>query len=100
MRALQEDIIAVGRLCSESDNIKLTETTSYLESSRMLGSGSRVRLQFENDMKVRGAPVGSGGVGLFPGCLVGVKGRNGGGKIFGVSEVFMVRSSRSPFRAR
>lgn len=30
---------------------------------------------------------------MFPGCLVGVKGRNGGGKLFSVSEVLMVRSS-------
>lgn len=28
---------------------------------------------------------------MFPGCLVGLKGQNGGGKLFAVKEVFMVR---------
>ncbi|KAK4704750.1 DNA polymerase alpha subunit B, partial [Phenoliferia sp. Uapishka_3] len=86
----QEDIIAVGRLCPETESVKMTETSTWLESSRVLGSGQRVMLKFEHDMKVRGAPNGSGGMGMFPGCLVGVKGRNGGGKLFSVSEVLML----------
>lgn len=77
----------------------MTDTSTWLESSRMLGSGSRVLLKFDPDMKVRGAPLGSGGVGVFPGCLVGVKGRNGGGKLFSVSEVLMV-SRRAVFASR
>lgn len=80
----------VGRLCPETDAAKMTETSTWLESSRMLGSGSRVLLKFEPDMKVRGAPPGSGGMGMFPGCLVGLKGQNGGGKLFSVKEVLMV----------
>lgn len=82
----------MGRICPESDGLKLTPSTTHLESSRMLGSGARVLLRFEDDMRVRGAPPGSGGVGFFPGMLVGFKGRNGGGKVFGVSEVLMVSS--------
>ncbi|GAA6050009.1 hypothetical protein JCM3770_001911 [Rhodotorula araucariae] len=86
----QEDILVVGRLCPETDAAKMTETSTWLESSRMLGSGSRVLLKFEPDMKVRGAPAGSGGMGMFPGCLVALKGTNGGGKLFAVKEVLMM----------
>lgn len=56
----------------------------------MLGSGNRVQLQFNEGMKVRGAVKGSGGMGIFPGAMVGVTGRNGGGRIFGVDEIIMV----------
>ncbi|GAA5892906.1 DNA-directed DNA polymerase alpha subunit POL12 [Sporobolomyces salmoneus] len=86
----QEEIIAVGRLCAESDTAKMTETASYLESSRSLGSGHRVLLKFEPDCKVRGAPYGGGGAGLVPGCMVGLKGINGGGKLFAVKEIIMM----------
>ncbi|GAA5988797.1 hypothetical protein JCM11641_004856 [Rhodosporidiobolus odoratus] len=86
----QEDILVVGRLCPETDTAKMTETSTWLESSRMLGSGSRVLLKFEPEMKVRGAPAGSGGMGMFPGCIVGLKGQNGGGKLFAVKEVLMM----------
>ncbi|GAA6029568.1 hypothetical protein JCM8097_000942 [Rhodosporidiobolus ruineniae] len=86
----QEPILVVGRLCPETDAAKMTETSTWLESSRMLGSGQRVLLKFEPDMKVRGAPNGGGGVGMFPGCIVGLKGMNGGGKLFAVKEVFMM----------
>lgn len=87
----QEDILAVGRLCAESDTAKMTETASYLESSRSLGSGHRVLLKFEPDCKVRYAPHGGGGMGLFPGAMVALKGINGGGKLFAVKEILMVR---------
>lgn len=86
----QEDIIAVGRLCPETDTAKMTETSIWLESSRSLGSGSRVMLKFDPDVKVRGGPSGGGGHGMFPGCLVAVKGRNGGGKMFTAHEIIMV----------
>ncbi|GAA5908020.1 hypothetical protein JCM6882_000201 [Rhodosporidiobolus microsporus] len=86
----QEDILVLGRLCPETDASKLSETSTWLESSRTLGSGARVLLKFEKDMKVRGAPAGGGGVGMFPGCIVGLKGRNGGGKLFAVKEVLMM----------
>ncbi|GAA5936090.1 hypothetical protein JCM3775_003577 [Rhodotorula graminis] len=86
----QDDILVVGRLCPETDAAKMTETSTWLESSRMLGSGSRVLLKFEPDMKVRGAPSGGGGMAMFPGCLVALKGTNGGGKLFAVKEVLMM----------
>ncbi|SCZ98672.1 BZ3500_MvSof-1268-A1-R1_Chr7-1g09237 [Microbotryum saponariae] len=87
----QDDIIVCGRLCPESDQAKMTDTSTWLESSRALGSGFRVLLKFEPGMKVRGAPPGAGGIGLFPGCMVALKGRNGGGKLFAVDEIMMVR---------
>jgi DNA polymerase alpha subunit B len=68
----------------------MSETTVHLESSRMLGSGSRVLLKFEPDMVVKGAPPGAQGFGFFPGELVGIKGRNGGGKLLAVKEILMV----------
>ncbi|GAA5880712.1 hypothetical protein JCM16303_004322 [Sporobolomyces ruberrimus] len=86
----QEEILAVGRICAESDTAKLTETASYLESSRSLGSGHRVLLKFEPDCKVRYAPHGGGGFGLFPGCMVGLRGINGGGTLFAVKEIMMM----------
>ncbi|GAA5927523.1 DNA-directed DNA polymerase alpha subunit POL12 [Sporobolomyces koalae] len=86
----QDDIIAIGRLCAESDTAKMTENASYLESSRTLGSGHRVLLKFEPDCKTRYAPPGGGGMGLFPGCMVALKGINGGGKLFAVKEIMMM----------
>ncbi|GAA5861838.1 hypothetical protein JCM8547_008571 [Rhodosporidiobolus lusitaniae] len=86
----QENILVLGRLCPETDTAKMTETSTWLESSRMLGSGSRVLLKFEKEMKVRGVPNGGGGMGMFPGCVVGLKGMNGGGKLFAVKEVLMM----------
>lgn len=91
--AHQDEILVVGRLCPETDAAKMTETSTWLESSRMLGSGQRVLLKFEPDMKVRGGPPGAGGIGMFPGCLVGLRGINGGGKLFAVKEVLMVSTS-------
>ncbi len=90
----QEESYFVGRLCPESDGLKMSETTVHLESSRMLGSGSRVLLKFEPDMVVRGAPPGAQGFGFFPGEIVGIKGRNGGGKLLAVKEILMVSPRR------
>ncbi|GAA5868785.1 hypothetical protein JCM3774_003893 [Rhodotorula dairenensis] len=86
----QDEILVVGRLCPETDAAKMTETSTWLESSRMLGSGQRVLLKFEPETKIRGGPPGAGGIGLFPGCLVGLRGINGGGKLFAVKEVLMM----------
>ncbi|GAA5962523.1 hypothetical protein JCM3765_003717 [Sporobolomyces pararoseus] len=86
----QEEILSIGRLCAESDTAKMTDTASYLESSRSLGSGHRVLLKFEPDCKVRNAPPGGGGIGLFPGSMVVLRGINGGGKLFAVKEIMML----------
>jgi DNA polymerase alpha subunit B len=57
----------------------------------MMGSGVRVQLKFDDQVKLRGVAKGSGSVGLFPGAIVAVRGRNGGGGWFLVSEVLSVR---------
>jgi len=88
--ATQDEVLVVGRLCAESDNAKMSETSTWLESSRSLGSGHRVQLRFEPTCVVKGGGHGGGGMGLFPGCMVALRGINGGGKVFAVNELIMV----------
>lgn len=89
--ASDDSIYAVGRiLSSQTDSSKVTASSLFLESSRLLGAGKRIGLRFAPDVKVRGGAPGVKGFGLFPGCLVCVKGRNGGGGVFVVEEVLMV----------
>lgn len=85
-------IYTVGRiLAPPTDTNKVSVQSMYLESSRALGSGRRVALRFiPGQTKVRGGPQGVMSFGVFPGCLVGVKGRNGGGGFFAVEEVLLV----------
>lgn len=97
----QEDMYCVGRICPESDGVKLTETSIQFETSRRYGGGGdRCSLRFDPEMCVRSTsdPTGAGsinegGVGLFPGMIVGVKGRNAGAGYFTVSEVLLVSAS-------
>lgn len=65
-----------------------------IESSRMLSSGSRVPLRFGPSLKIRGGAQGAGGVGLFPGAMIALRGKNGGGGWFLVSEVLVVCTPR------
>ena len=91
--ASEDPIYAVGRILSPpTDNAKVTSTSVYLESSRLLGGGRRVSLRFASPdaLRVRGGAPGVKGFGLFPGCLVCVRGRNGGGGVFVAEEVLMV----------
>jgi len=67
-----------------------------LESSRMLASGARVPLRFDQSLKIRGGPGGVGSIGLFPGAIVALRGRNGGGGWFLVTEILSVRVIRLP----
>jgi len=83
----QEDIWAYGRICAESQEAKLSEQACWLETSRMLGHGRRVRLQWTTDLKVHGVGPMEQGIGLFPGAIVGLRGRNGGGTYFNVQEI-------------
>ncbi|KAI0086596.1 DNA polymerase alpha/epsilon subunit B-domain-containing protein [Irpex rosettiformis] len=88
----EEEVTVVGRITfdpdsSSSEPIKLNEATLTLESSRAMGSGVRVPLHFDTNTRVQGAMKGEGGVGLFPGAIVALKGRNGGGGLFVVSEI-------------
>ncbi|KAK8866041.1 hypothetical protein IAR55_001192 [Kwoniella newhampshirensis] len=85
----EESIYTVGRILSPpTDSSKATASSLHLESSRLLGAGKHIALRFASP-KVRGGPIGVKGFGLFPGCLVCFKGRNGGGGAFVVEEVLM-----------
>lgn len=86
----------VGRITfdadsSSSDSIKLNEALLTLESSRAMGSGARVSLRFDTNLRVRGAVKGRNGIGFFPGAIVALRGKNGGGGWFLVNEVLTVR---------
>jgi hypothetical protein len=89
----QEDLFCVGRICPETDGAKLSETSTWLESSRYSGAGVRVMLRFDENCVVRNGAA-EGGIGLFPGMIVGVKGRNAGGGYFSVKEIFQVWRKR------
>lgn len=91
-----DEVVAVGRIQTDwetAPGTKLSEANAVLETSILLGAGTRTPLKFNSDVKVRGAAPGENGIGLFPGSLVAVKGRNGGGGYFGVSEILVVRLS-------
>lgn len=88
--------MVVGRICGDADSSngtssKLMEGSIFLESSRMMGSGARTLLRFSPTLKLRGTTQGAGGLGLFPGAIVALKGRNGGGDFFAVEEILGVR---------
>jgi DNA polymerase alpha subunit B len=91
---VQEEVHVVGRIVydveTSSGPAKLNESGLVLESSRALAMGARVALRFAPDAKVRGAAPGAGGLGFFPGAIVALKGKNGGGGWFLVSEMLSV----------
>lgn len=82
-------IVANAEIEATSGPSKLNEASITLESSRMMGSGVRVPLRFNTPLKVHG----SSRVGFFPGAIVALRGRNGGGGWFSVSEVLSVGGS-------
>ncbi|ORY32273.1 DNA polymerase alpha subunit B N-terminal-domain-containing protein [Naematelia encephala] len=87
----EEPIYAVGRIMSPpTDAGKVSAGNLVLESSRLLGGGKRVGLRWAaTGLKVRGGAPGVKSFGVFPGCMVCVKGRNGGGGMFVVDEVLL-----------
>ena len=92
-------MVVVGRIVTIADSTttsglqKLNETSIALESSRMMGSGVRVPLRFNTSLKVHGGAR----VGFFPGAIVALRGRNGGGGWFSVSEVLPVGEALNSF---
>lgn len=58
----------------------------------MMGSGVRVPLRFDSEVKIRGGAAGAGGIGLFPGAIVALRGKNGAGERFHVDEILAVSS--------
>ena len=75
---------------SSAGSVKLNEASLMFESSRMMGSGARVQLRFDPNVKVRRGKQGMGGQGLFPGAIVALKGKNGGGGAFLATEILSV----------
>ncbi|KAH7336988.1 DNA polymerase alpha/epsilon subunit B-domain-containing protein [Rhizoctonia solani] len=88
----QDEIVVVGRIVSDGDT-KIGESSIFLESSRMMGMGARTQLELDPNLKIRCASsrgTGSTGIGLFPGMIVALKGRNGSGDSFVVSEFLRI----------
>jgi DNA polymerase alpha subunit B len=56
----------------------------------MLSGGSRIALKFDPDLVIRNNIRGARGLGLFPGAITAMKGRNGGGGYFLVKEILTV----------
>ncbi|KAI1663951.1 DNA polymerase alpha protein [Pyrenophora tritici-repentis] len=71
------EIIAVGRIASDTSEGKLNTATIVLEGSRRYGSGRRVPLNVE----------GLSSYDFFPGQIVALRGTNASGDSFVVSEV-------------
>ena len=94
-RSCQETTTIVGRIVHDAEvsasGAKLNESSLVLESSRMMGSGVRVPIRFAPETKLRGGIKGVGGMSFFPGAIVALRGRNGGGGFFLVEEILSVR---------
>lgn len=90
----EESCVVVGRIVLDAEasgpGVKLNDQSLILEASRAHGDGLRVPLQLAPDLKIRGGYKGLGGVGLFPGAVVALKGRNGGGGYFIASEILAI----------
>ena len=86
---------------------KLAEVGITLETSKKMGDGDRIPILFESDCRVRIAPPAPGAklgddndgilrtdhIGIFPGMLVGLMGRNGTGDAFSVQELLLVSAT-------
>ncbi|KAI0785210.1 DNA polymerase alpha/epsilon subunit B-domain-containing protein [Abortiporus biennis] len=93
--ATEEEVVVVGRITldgdsSSSGSVKINEASIALESSRSMGSGVRVQVKFNHDFKITQCRRGPPTVGIFPGAIVALKGKNGGGGWFAVSEVLTI----------
>ncbi|PWW79524.1 DNA polymerase alpha, subunit B [Tuber magnatum] len=75
--ASPSEIIAVGRICCDTLDGRLSPSSVLLEASRKMGAGSRVRL------KLDAVPSYS----FFPGQIVAVKGVNASGEYLAVNEI-------------
>ncbi|WFD30219.1 DNA-directed DNA polymerase alpha subunit pol12 [Malassezia sp. CBS 17886] len=108
----QESMYTVGRICARIQPpapgvgegagaedgahgaTRLTAGGLVLETSRVVGNGQRVPLVLDPSCRVRYAGLSEGAqvaslVGLFPGMIVGVRGRNGGGNRFVAEEILV-----------
>ncbi|KGB79011.2 DNA polymerase alpha subunit B [Cryptococcus deuterogattii R265] len=96
-----ESIYTVGRILSnttssKSDKVAL-KNSFHLQSSRLIGAGKRIALELpEEKLQVRGGAPGVKGFSLYSGCLVCIKGRNGGGSKFVAEEILLLPPSLLP----
>lgn len=74
------EIIAVGRIASDSLEGKLNSASLVLETSRRTGAGLRVPLRVDNLPSVN----------FFPGQIVALRGINASGEYFSVKEVLSI----------
>ncbi|KAF8318988.1 DNA polymerase alpha, subunit B [Clavulina sp. PMI_390] len=82
----ETEMIVVGRICSDSEE-KPNESSLLIESPRTIGSGKRVSLQFSPQCSLRSELLGRPFYGFFSGQIVALRGRNGDGLKFVVSEI-------------
>jgi DNA polymerase alpha subunit B len=71
------EVIAVGRICSDTSEGKLNTASLVLEGSRRWGSGRRIPLKLDSLASYN----------FFPGQIVALRGTNASGETFVVSEV-------------
>ncbi|KAF8451840.1 DNA polymerase alpha/epsilon subunit B-domain-containing protein [Terfezia claveryi] len=87
------DVVAVGRICSDSvSDGKLNQASLVLESCRRVGAGSRISLKFDKLEKLPDSFTSKEGnsFSLFPGQIVALRGVNPNGKFFSVQEILEI----------
>ena len=96
LNILQEEVIVVGRIARDlelTSTSRLDEGSIVIETSKLIGTGSRTPLVFDPALNIRGGVNGVGGFGIFPGAIVALKGKNGGGGYFLATEFISVRAT-------
>jgi DNA polymerase alpha subunit B len=74
------EIVAVGRIASDTPEAKLVASSIVLETSRRMGAGRRVPLKLSSNLSYQ----------FFPGQVVALRGQNASGEDFVVSEILSV----------
>ncbi|KAF9013340.1 DNA polymerase alpha/epsilon subunit B-domain-containing protein [Cyathus striatus] len=77
----------ISELGDPSSSTDLSEGAVMIESSRLTSSGARIPLRFDPVLKIRGNAKGAGGISIFPGAIVALRGKNGGGGYFVATEI-------------
>ncbi|KAF2873562.1 DNA polymerase alpha 70 kDa subunit [Massariosphaeria phaeospora] len=80
------EIIAVGRIASDTSETKLKSSSIVLEGSRRWGSGRRIPLELEALTSYN----------FFPGQIMALRGTNASGKAFYVSEILSLPLLNQP----
>lgn len=83
------EIVAVGRIASDTPEGKLNPASMLLEMSRRMGAGLRVPLKLDNLTRYT----------LFPGQIVALRGTNASGLYFQPSEILAVDPQPLPTTA-